>query len=64
MTPQPLPARRFVVLAKRPGHVPTVVGGLMDEDMAQRTLHDLFSDPHVRSMQYALAELQLVEQYR
>ena len=64
MTPQPLPARRFVVLAKQPGRAPRVVTKLLDEETARGHLDDLFSDPRVRSVQYALAELQLAEQYR
>jgi len=64
VTPQPLPPRRFVVLAKRPGHVPTTCTGQLSEEDARAELDRLFSDPHVRSVQYALAELQLVENYR
>lgn len=64
MTPQPLPVRRFVVLAKRPGHVPKVVTGLLPEDQARWELVRLLNDPAVRAMQYALAELELAEQYR
>lgn len=60
-----LPPRRFVVLSKRPGHTPVVASaGLQTEEDARGTMDRLFSDPHVRSVQYALAELQLVENYR
>jgi hypothetical protein len=64
VTPQPLPAARFVVLAKRPGHIATTCTKLLDEDAARTHLDSLFSRTAVRSVQYALAELQLVEMYR
>jgi hypothetical protein len=66
MTPRPLPARRFAVLAKRPGHAPTVctVPPLQTEEDAHATMDRLFHDPAVRAVQYALAELTIVEQYR
>ena len=64
MTPQPLPAARFIVLAKRPGQIATSATKLLGEDAARAHLDSLFSRPLVRGTQYALAELQLVEQYR
>jgi hypothetical protein len=64
VTPQPLPAERFVVLAKRPGHIPVKATKLLGEDAARAHLDSLFSRPEVRGVQYALAELQLVENYR
>jgi hypothetical protein len=53
-----------VVLAKRPGHVATAPYGLQTEEEAWDALDRLFGDPGVRSVQYGLAELQIVEQYR
>lgn len=64
MTPQPLPPRRFVVLAKRPGHVPQAVTKLLTEEGAHDVLNMMLSDARVRTLQYAIAELQLTEQYR
>jgi hypothetical protein len=64
VTPQPLPARRFVVLSKQPGRIAVSATSLLDEDTARAKLGELFSRPQVRATQYALAELQLVEQYR
>jgi hypothetical protein len=64
VTPQPLPAKRLVVLSKRPGHIAVKATAMLDEDTARAHLDSLFSRPEIRGVQYALAELQLVEQYR
>jgi hypothetical protein len=60
-----LPPRRFVVLAKRPGHVPVAATGLLSEEDAQTQMNRLLNWPAIRSVQYAVAELQLTgETYR
>jgi hypothetical protein len=60
-----LPTRRFVVLSKRPGHVPTTCTPLLTEEGAEDALNRLLGDVRVRSVQYAVAELQLTrETYR
>jgi hypothetical protein len=64
MTPQPLPAERFVVLSKAPGRGPVKATKLLTEDAARAHLVSLFGRTSVRGVQYALAELQLVEMYR
>jgi hypothetical protein len=61
---QGLPDRRFVVLGKRPGREPEVVTRLLSEDRARDALALMFDSTRVRSVQYALAELTLVETYR
>lgn len=59
-----LPSARWVVLSKRPGHIPVCCTKLLDEDAARAHLISLFGRTTVRSVQYALAELTIVEQYR